>query len=397
MVPQPISPTQTPIADTTASIGMDVKYGGDTTTVTGLEAGQGSGNIDKTPTMPHDSPLLRVNTLGSDEGSMTLQELMVFYITLSKKMESLETDLKQTKKIYGAAYTRLIKKVHQRSIARDDCALYTEGKGFCKKNDVNARSLLPVMALQMNIGLHLTTQKSLRPLSLSKASKLVSSMRARKFFQRTGKRSFIEIGTPSTKKLKTTEIGNQGSSSIGIALKFKQKHGSHAFSDSEEEKKTAVPTATKKESVKTVNPSRRSVSFHHIQYNCPNAYKHMVPRAVLMKTGLKTVKNAKPLSTVRSVNTARPFSTASSVSCMGEFNDVKPSACWESGETIKHNGASLWMIKAHVWILAHLSDFKDFDGGYVILVECKWRSRITGKGTIKTDKLLFGDVYFVKS
>ncbi|GKD19509.1 hypothetical protein Tco_1208667 [Tanacetum coccineum] len=111
MVPQPRSPTQTPIADTAASTGMDVRYGGATTTLTGLEAGQGSGNIDKTPTMPHDSPLPRVNTLGSDEGSMTLQELMVFCITLSKKVESLETDLKQTKKIYGAAYTRLIKKV----------------------------------------------------------------------------------------------------------------------------------------------------------------------------------------------------------------------------------------------------------------------------------------------
>ncbi|GJR27317.1 ankyrin repeat-containing protein ITN1-like protein [Tanacetum coccineum] len=35
----------------------------------------------------------------------------------------------------------------------------------------------------------------------------------------------------------------------------------------------------------------------------------MVPRAVLMKTGLKTVNNAKPLNTVRSVNTARSFST----------------------------------------------------------------------------------------
>ncbi|GJV92857.1 hypothetical protein Tco_1540670 [Tanacetum coccineum] len=111
MVPHPRSPTQTPVADEAASTGVDVRYGGATTTVTGLEAGQGSGNIDKTPTMPHDSPLLRVNTLGSDEGSMTQQELMVFYTTLSKKVESLETDLKQTKQIYGAAYTRLIKKV----------------------------------------------------------------------------------------------------------------------------------------------------------------------------------------------------------------------------------------------------------------------------------------------
>ncbi|GKF35023.1 hypothetical protein Tco_0108223 [Tanacetum coccineum] len=61
--------------------------------------------------MPRDLPLLRVNTLGSDEGSRTLQELMVFYTKFSKKVESLETDLKQTKLTYGATYTKLIKKV----------------------------------------------------------------------------------------------------------------------------------------------------------------------------------------------------------------------------------------------------------------------------------------------
>ncbi|GKD29015.1 hypothetical protein Tco_1239793 [Tanacetum coccineum] len=104
MVPHPRSPTQSLVADEAASTGVDVRYGGATTIVTGLEAGQGSGNIDKTLTMPQDSPLLRVNTLGSDEGSLTLQELTVLCTTLSKKVESLETDLKQTKLIYGAAY-----------------------------------------------------------------------------------------------------------------------------------------------------------------------------------------------------------------------------------------------------------------------------------------------------
>ncbi|GJY81096.1 ribonuclease H-like domain-containing protein [Tanacetum coccineum] len=123
------------------------------------------------------------------------------------------------------------------------------------------------------------------------------------------------------------------------------------------EKKTVIPTATKKEFVKPAKPIRRSVryaemyrsqgprgnqrnwngqksnqlgcnfvfnnkacfncgSFDHIQYSCP---KHMVPRAVLMKTGLKTVNNARLVNTVRSVNTARPFSTARS------FNTVRPS------------------------------------------------------------------------
>ncbi|GJT53116.1 hypothetical protein Tco_0988170 [Tanacetum coccineum] len=62
-------------------------------------------------TMPHDSPLLRVYSLGSDEGSMTLNELTVLCTTLSKKVETLESDLKQTKLTYGASYTKLIIKV----------------------------------------------------------------------------------------------------------------------------------------------------------------------------------------------------------------------------------------------------------------------------------------------
>ncbi|GKE22817.1 hypothetical protein Tco_1434329, partial [Tanacetum coccineum] len=57
-------------SDEAAFIGVDVRYGGATTTVTGLEVGQGSGNIDKTPTMTQDSPLPRINTLRSDEGKI---------------------------------------------------------------------------------------------------------------------------------------------------------------------------------------------------------------------------------------------------------------------------------------------------------------------------------------
>nr|GEY19638.1 putative ribonuclease H-like domain-containing protein [Tanacetum cinerariifolium] len=106
----PVESYHTPL-DEAASTGVDVRHGGAATTVTSLDVGQGSGNINKTPFMPHDSPLPRVNTLGSDEGSMTLQELTVLCTTLTQKVKSLEADLKQTKQVYGAAYTRLIMKV----------------------------------------------------------------------------------------------------------------------------------------------------------------------------------------------------------------------------------------------------------------------------------------------
>ncbi|GKD87549.1 hypothetical protein Tco_1358703, partial [Tanacetum coccineum] len=40
---------------------------------------------EEAATIPHDLPLLRVHSLGSDEGSVTLNELMVLCTTLSKK------------------------------------------------------------------------------------------------------------------------------------------------------------------------------------------------------------------------------------------------------------------------------------------------------------------------
>nr|GEW11558.1 RNA-directed DNA polymerase, eukaryota [Tanacetum cinerariifolium] len=94
-----------------ASTGVDVRHGGAATTVTSLDAGQGSGNNDKTPFMPYDSPLLRVNTLRSDEERMQHNELMDLVTKLSDRVLALEEDLKQTKKVYGGAYTKLIMKV----------------------------------------------------------------------------------------------------------------------------------------------------------------------------------------------------------------------------------------------------------------------------------------------
>ncbi|GKF60738.1 hypothetical protein Tco_0177524, partial [Tanacetum coccineum] len=107
----PRSPTQTNVADEATSTGVDVRLGGATATVTGLKVGHSSGNITKTPTMPYDSPLPRVHTLRSDEGRMQHNELMDLVTKLSDRVVALETDLKQTKKTYGDAFTKLIKKV----------------------------------------------------------------------------------------------------------------------------------------------------------------------------------------------------------------------------------------------------------------------------------------------
>ncbi|GKF18411.1 hypothetical protein Tco_0063329 [Tanacetum coccineum] len=68
-------------------------------------------DAEEPASMPHDSSQPRVQSLGSDEGSLTLNELTVLCTTLSKKVEDLQNDLKQTKLTYGAAYTKLILRV----------------------------------------------------------------------------------------------------------------------------------------------------------------------------------------------------------------------------------------------------------------------------------------------
>ncbi|GKA12457.1 putative ribonuclease H-like domain-containing protein [Tanacetum coccineum] len=233
------------------------------------------------------------------------------------------------------------------------------------------------------------------------------------------------------------------------------------------EKKTVIPTATKKEFVKPVKNSVRYAkmymsqrprgnqrnwngqkssqlgcnfmfnnkaclicgSFDHIQYSCPNqqrkrivsrnnynkkdndhysktshssAHKHMAPRAVLMKTGLKYVDTARP------VNTVRPFrSTVNTVRARG-FNVVKPSACWV-WRPIKPNGASLSNSQLNdkgfvdsgcsrhmTGNIAHLSDFKDFDGGYVTFGGGAYGGRITGKEAVSTACYVQNRVLIVK-
>ncbi|GJW25470.1 hypothetical protein Tco_0039281 [Tanacetum coccineum] len=61
--------------------------------------------------MPHDSTLSGGHTPRSDEGSKKLNELMKLCTKLSDKFTSLEDDLKQTKRIYGKALTKLVQKV----------------------------------------------------------------------------------------------------------------------------------------------------------------------------------------------------------------------------------------------------------------------------------------------
>ncbi|GJY62965.1 putative ribonuclease H-like domain-containing protein [Tanacetum coccineum] len=99
------------VADEATFTSVDVNAGGAATTDFGLEAGQGSGTMHKTPIKPHDSPLPRVHTLGSDEGSLQQNELMDLVTKLTDRVEVLDNEMQQTKKVYSSALIKLILRV----------------------------------------------------------------------------------------------------------------------------------------------------------------------------------------------------------------------------------------------------------------------------------------------
>ncbi|GJT80355.1 xylulose kinase-1 [Tanacetum coccineum] len=61
--------------------------------------------------MPHESPLQSVHSVGRNEGSLSLNELTDLCTSLSKKVEILESKLKQIKQTYNDALTKLIKRM----------------------------------------------------------------------------------------------------------------------------------------------------------------------------------------------------------------------------------------------------------------------------------------------
>ncbi|GJU34691.1 hypothetical protein Tco_1183045 [Tanacetum coccineum] len=61
--------------------------------------------------MPHESPLQSVQSLGRDEGSVLLNELIDLVTQLTNKVGSLKNELTNRKKVYGSSITKLVKRV----------------------------------------------------------------------------------------------------------------------------------------------------------------------------------------------------------------------------------------------------------------------------------------------
>ncbi|GJU55713.1 hypothetical protein Tco_1229427 [Tanacetum coccineum] len=102
VVPQPRSPTQALVTDKAASTGVDVRYGGSITTVTGLVAGQGSGQYD---TSRIDGSMYNIVQESGELGDRLANQVKSSQarrrakIVLSDDEEDLEDPSKQGRKI----------------------------------------------------------------------------------------------------------------------------------------------------------------------------------------------------------------------------------------------------------------------------------------------------------
>ncbi|GKC20284.1 putative ribonuclease H-like domain-containing protein [Tanacetum coccineum] len=205
------------------------------------------------------------------------------------------------------------------------------------------------------------------------------------------------------------------------------------------------------------NNARRVNHQNSQRMTHPHLKINFVPSAVLIKSGLKTLNTARQnssrtavsVSTARPINTAYPRPTVNSARPMpnvfnrahshdrrpfnkfkinknNNFNEkvntvrgnvttvglkavvnnnkgnkanaVKASACWVNPQQdLKDKGVIDSGCSRHMTgNKSYLTDYEEIDGGFVAFGGNSKGGKITGKGKIRTGKLDFKDVYFVK-
>ncbi|GKA61923.1 ribonuclease H-like domain-containing protein [Tanacetum coccineum] len=172
---------------------------------------------------------------------------------------------------------------------------------------------------------------------------------------------------------------------LGSNFEFKNKAcyecGSfnHLIKDCDFHEKKMVEKPVWNNAKKVNRQNSKRISHPHLKGN-------FVPKAVLMKSGRKTLNttsnfNEKVNTFKGNVTTAGPKAVVS-VNKGNEANAVKASACW------------VWRPKQKV--LDHETDNEEIDGGFIAFGGSTKRGKITRKGKIRTGKLDIEDVYFVK-
>nr|GEV98121.1 ribonuclease H-like domain-containing protein [Tanacetum cinerariifolium] len=150
-------------------------------------------------------------------------------------------------------------------------------------------------------------------------------------------------------------------------------------------------------------PRNHAHRGNHKQYaflTHTNPHKHMVPVAVLTQskpvsiTAVRPVSAAVPKLRVTQPRHAKPFVTKSK-SPIRRHITCSPSPK-TSNSPPKVTAVKALVVSATQGNMSYLSNFKKLNGGYVAFGGNPKGGKISRKGKIKTGKLDFDDVYFVK-
>ncbi|GJZ66871.1 hypothetical protein Tco_0630111 [Tanacetum coccineum] len=126
---------------------------------------------------------------------------------------------------------------------------------------------------------------------------------------------------------------------------------------------------------------------HQNKLTHPHPKRNFVPTAVATNSGLVPVNAAKQSSprAAASISTARHVNIAASKPKGNPQYTLQDQGIFESG-------CSRHMTRNK----SYITDYQDIDGGFVAFAGSPKRGKITRKGKIRTGKLDFEDVYFVK-
>nr|GEV85095.1 copia protein [Tanacetum cinerariifolium] len=161
-----------------------------------------------------------------------------------------------------------------------------------------------------------------------------------------------------------------------------------------------VPTSkhvkTSKESVKKVKHHKQATNLRtnnqksRVRMTYPHLHRNVVPTIVLTRSRLVSLNAARP------VHTAVPQSTVKSSRPVKQVVN-KEHSHGNPQQALKDKGFIDSGCLRHITRnISFLSNFEEIDGGYVAFGGNPKGGKIYSKGKIKTGKLDFNDVYFVK-
>ncbi|GJZ02207.1 ribonuclease H-like domain-containing protein [Tanacetum coccineum] len=186
------------------------------------------------------------------------------------------------------------------------------------------------------------------------SGRLLRSVEEQLVFYKKNEPEFEGYG-PKTSKSISKDISNEIRESSNATLV------EELVSDDKLEKKTVFPTLAKIE-----------VTFVMYNKDC-------------FRCGIEVLDHVHA-GRPKAVNTARPNSAVVNVVRANQGHPQKEDQGYVDSGCSRHMTGNM----------SYLSDFKEFDGGYVTFGGGAKGGKITGKGTLKTGKLDFEDVYFVK-